>query len=387
MSKLTSSGLAEHIRSRILDRIASGPPPASVDAREISTDIYTDAIRHQRELHAMRRAPWVATTSHDLPTPGSVRTADLAGRRVILTRDGDGQVHAMENACAHRGSTVVKSSRDGARLLTCTFHGWSYNLNGSLRSITHPDLFSASPCTRGLRTLHCEERHGLIWVIPEHSEIASVAGWLGSDVDDILSTFGLSDMVEHASIDIALGCNWKLLTDGFLEIYHLKYLHRDSIAPYFPANFTILEQYGHHIAGWLPKNRLIRSLTEQRDDDVDVLAGLTGAIVLAPGTVIQWQAGHAEVFSLRPDPIDPSQSNVRLMMLVPRQRCADTELWDRNWDRLLETIPAEDFAAAEDVQANIAAGVAKTIQLGANEAMIKQHLDIIEALTRAAEIR
>lgn len=120
-------------------------------------------------------------------------------------------------------------------------------------------------------------------------------------------------------------------------------------------------------------------------DDDDVLAGLTGAIVLAHGTVIQWQAGHAEVFSLRLDPIDPGRSHVRLMMLVPRQRCTETDLWDRNWERLLHTIPAEDFAAAEDVQANIAAGMVTTIQLGANESMIARHLDTIDALIHACE--
>ena len=374
------ANLTRRLHARVLERITDGPPSATTSARDISTDVYTDVDRHHDELMAMRQAPWAALPSDELPTSGGVRVVDLSGRSVVLTRDSDGQPHAMDNACAHRGATVVTEERDNARLLSCNFHGWSYNLDGSLRSVSDADMFSTTSCTRGLRTLHCEDRHGIVWVTPAAGCTTSVADWIGCDLDDILSALDLRNMVQHASVDINLECNWKLLTDGFLEIYHLKYLHRDSIAPYFPAHFTLLESHGPHVIGWLPKNRLVRDISANPDTDVDVLGAMTGAVVLVPGTVIQWQAGHAEIFSLRPDPQRPGASRVRMTMLVPRERCHDIALWDRNWERLCATIPAEDFAAAEDVQANIAAGLATTLQLGANESMIAQHLDAVDAL-------
>src|SRR5581483_11174194 len=46
-------------------------------------------------------------------------------------------------------------------------------------------------------------------------------------------------------------------------------------------------------------------------DEWRILDGLTMPFVLVPGTVIQWQAGHFELFSLRPDPDDPRRTRCR----------------------------------------------------------------------------
>src|SRR5690606_37266184 len=96
---------------------------------------------------------------------------------------------------------------------------------------------------------------------------------------------------------------------------------------------------GDHLGGALPKNRLLEQLHELPRDDWQVLDHLTMAIVLVPGTVVQWQAGHVELFSIRPHPSDPTRSTCRLTMLVPFDRAGDTELWDRNWERVCATIP------------------------------------------------
>ena len=98
------------------------------------------------------------------------------------------------------------------------------------------------------------------------------------------------------------------------------------------------------------------------------------AIVLVPGTVVQWQAGHVELFSIRPHPTEPNRSTCRLTLLVPAERSDDAELWDRNWERVVATIPGEDFAVAVDVQRNIDAGVVTQLQLGATEWALAAHL-------------
>ena len=286
----------------------------------------------------------------------------------------------MRNVCAHRGATVETRDSGTARIFSCGFHAWSYELDGSLRSVSDAGLFSSAPCTKGLRPLACEERHGIIWVTPDaEAHEQPVADWLG-DVDDLLGELGLGSMVHHASTSYELACNWKLLTDGFLEIYHLKYLHRTSIAPYFPANTMIYSRRGDHFAGWLPKNRLVEQLAHQPRHEWEVLDRLTGAIVLVPATVVQWQAGHVELFSLRPHPTDPTRTTARLTMMVPADRADETDLWDRNWERVCITIPDEDFAAAVDVQANIDAGAVDEITIGANERNLVDHLLAVERL-------
>lgn len=55
-------------------------------------------------------------------------------------------------------------------------------------------------------------------------------------------------------------------------------------------------------------------------------------------------------------------------------------VWERNWTRLCDTIPAEDFAVAEQVQRNSNAGSAPYIHIGANEHMLVEHLRAIDHL-------
>ncbi len=119
-------------------------------------------------------------------------------------------------------------------------------------------------------------------------------------------------------------------------------------------------------------------MRERPRDEWRILDGLTMPVVLMPATVIQWQAGHFELFSLRPDPVDPTRTRCRCSMLVPADRADETELWERNWTRLCETIPAEDFAVAEQVQRNIDAGSAPSIRIGANEHMLVEHLRAVD---------
>jgi len=51
---------------------------------------------------------------------------------VILTRDSQGQLHALLNMCRHRGNRVVRCDDGNARRFMCTYHGWTYANNGML---------------------------------------------------------------------------------------------------------------------------------------------------------------------------------------------------------------------------------------------------------------
>ena len=84
-------------------------------------------------------APAAALASTELAGPGAFVTVDLAGTPVIISRDRDGRAHAMRNVCAHRGATVETRQAGTARIFSCGFHAWSYELDGSLRSVSDVD--------------------------------------------------------------------------------------------------------------------------------------------------------------------------------------------------------------------------------------------------------
>lgn len=133
----------------------------------------------------------------------------------------------------------------------------------------------------------------------------------------------------------------------------------------------------------MPKNRLVKQLSEHPREEWQVLDHVTMALVLVPGTVVHWQAGHVELFSIRPDSADPARTRCRLSLMVPADRAGETEMWDRNWQRVCATIPGEDFEAAVDLQRNIDAGVVTELQIGATEWALNAHLAAVDRLMAA----
>ena len=78
----------------------------------------------------------------DVPRNGDFITLDIASERAIIMRGGDGVVRAFHNLCRHRGSRVAAKKQGHCKnALVCPFHGWVYNLDGTLRGAARPQSF------------------------------------------------------------------------------------------------------------------------------------------------------------------------------------------------------------------------------------------------------
>ena len=376
-----SHGTESELGDEFLQLAATGAAPARKPARALRTDVYVSTDRHAKELSAISTHPTAAAHSGDVAEPGDFVTVEVAGIPLIITRGEDSNVHAMHNICAHRGATVETRDAGSERVLSCPFHGWSYHLGGELRAVSDASAFSSTPCTReGLTPVYCEERHGIIWVTADHAaKPIKVSDWLGDELDALFASLKLESMVLHAATNIDVNANWKLMTDGFLELYHFKYLHRNTVASYLAANMTRPLRFGTHLGNAIPKEGLLKELADNPREDWHVYDGAVIPVVLMPGTVINWDAGHVEIFSLRPNPKDPGQTLVRLWLAVPAEHADQTDLWDRTWNSVLEVIN-EDFTAAEHVQRNIGTGAAEELFIGANEELLLEHMALVNQL-------
>jgi nitrite reductase/ring-hydroxylating ferredoxin subunit len=61
----------------------------------------------------------------DVP-PGRPTLVQAEGARVVLVRVGD-RVHALADACAHKGGPLSEGRLTGTRL-ACPWHGWMYDV-------------------------------------------------------------------------------------------------------------------------------------------------------------------------------------------------------------------------------------------------------------------
>jgi phenylpropionate dioxygenase-like ring-hydroxylating dioxygenase large terminal subunit len=102
----------------------------------------------------------------DIPKSGDYQCFEMADERAVVVRDQDGQVRAFHNVCRHRASRVVGEDKGHCgKALICPFHGWSYNLDGTLKNIPKADSFPPIDKQQfGLKSLDCEVWHGMIFI-------------------------------------------------------------------------------------------------------------------------------------------------------------------------------------------------------------------------------
>ncbi|CAM5691855.1 Rieske (2Fe-2S) protein OS=Streptomyces griseorubiginosus OX=67304 GN=AQJ54_19580 PE=4 SV=1 [Streptomyces griseorubiginosus] len=107
---------------------------------------YLDADRWRRETDAVHRSvPLPLAMSSELPGPNTYKAIDVLGIPVLITRDRQGAIHAMINACRHRGAKLLEPGCGVQKRLTCPYHSWSYDLAGQLRGVYAEKTFGEVP--------------------------------------------------------------------------------------------------------------------------------------------------------------------------------------------------------------------------------------------------
>ena len=65
------------------------------------------------------------------------RPVTIAGKPLLLVRNGEGKIQAFHNICRHRCLTLVEEPQNVGKLIRCPYHAWAYDLDGQLRAAPH----------------------------------------------------------------------------------------------------------------------------------------------------------------------------------------------------------------------------------------------------------
>ena len=191
---------------------------------------YTDPAIYEAEKAAIfYKSWWCAGHKSQLPKPGSYITTEIHEQGVVVTRDQDGKLRAFYNVCQHRGHELVKGAGE-ARIFTCPYHAWTYNLDGTLRTAR---LTKALPdfkaCDFALKPVRVEEFCGFVFVNLDQDAISlkEQSGALEEEIRKYVPR--IDDMVFAHRDDYVIKANWKVVIDNFLECYHCHPAHRDFV--------------------------------------------------------------------------------------------------------------------------------------------------------------
>lgn len=188
---------------------------------------HSPALLELEKQHVFREHWQIACHVSDIPEPGTYLTMDVVGERALILRGKDGEVRAFHNICRHRGSRLVADETGRCRnALVCPFHGWVYNLDGTLRGAARPRSFP--PLDKdafALKSLECEVWQGFVFIRFAPGPQPSVDE-LMKPFEVELSHYRCAEMVPTAGIWTQESpVNWKSVRDVDNEGYHVAMAH------------------------------------------------------------------------------------------------------------------------------------------------------------------
>ncbi len=189
--------------------------------------------------------------SSELAGPGSMKAFASADAGILVTRDRDGELHAFENACRHRGHELLPCGGSAqARAIVCPYHAWAYDFDGSLRGAPgFKDASGFDTSALGLASIPVREWHG--WVFVDPSGVGSdFAAHIG-ELDSIIAPYDAESLLTAETHQYEVAANWKVIIENYQECYHCSMIHPELCRVSPPESGENVESHGDWVAGWM----------------------------------------------------------------------------------------------------------------------------------------
>ena len=197
---------------------------------------HDDGIEAEEHQHIWTK-DWVCPgLAAQIPEPGDYLTYSVGREAIFCIRDGAGEIRTYSNVCRHRMMQLVEGTGQKKRII-CPYHAWTYNLDGKLVGAGHMEKsegFDRSEfCLPEIRT---EIWNGWIYVTL-NSEAPPVADAF-EPLNEVVSPYEMQNYIPVTQQDHVWNTNWKLLTENFMEGYHLPVAHKATVGAWFPVEDT-----------------------------------------------------------------------------------------------------------------------------------------------------
>ena len=177
---------------------------------------------------------WVGTAD-EVAEPGDYVAVELAGQPLIVLRNQGGELTALANMCAHRGTLIVDGSGNVKRF-QCPYHAWTYADDGRLLSVPHAARGDVDRAAHCLPRYRAEEWHGLVFA-SMNPDVAPLSERF-AHLEEIVTKAGLAELHHWTGErdEQVWQANWKLVITNAMESYHLFKVHPKTLEPYTPTS-------------------------------------------------------------------------------------------------------------------------------------------------------
>ena len=224
--------------------------PSIQDTTDIPRQVFFSRDYQDLEMEKLWKKVWqAACLEQDLPKVGDRLVYDLADCSVLIARTAPGQIRGFYNACLHRG-TQLQIGKGNGNFFQCPFHGWRWNLDGSLAHI--PCRWDFPQVTE--EAFHLPEIKVDIWEGIVFVNLNPDCEPLESYLENIPEQFNCisyppSSRFTAVHIIKEMPANWKVTIEAFLESYHFMATH-PQVLPF--TGIAQCELYRRHARTILP---------------------------------------------------------------------------------------------------------------------------------------
>jgi glycine betaine catabolism A len=283
--------------------------------------------------------------------PDRGQQAYAVGDLSVLVTVVDGVVRAFGNTCSHRGHELLPAGEaDDRPALVCPYHGWTYRLDGSLRTAPYMGRdFDKSAW--GLRPLPVVDWHG--WLFVNASGAAPPFQEHIGDLERHVAPYFTGPLHLNATRRYDIAANWKLVAENYHECYHCASIHPELCAVTVTTSGDNWDGPGAWVGGsmGLREHAETMSLSGRSGAGAVRLPGVDPRMVVYPGIFPNLLlALHPDyVLTYRLVPLAADRTVVECQWLFASPDVDPTyaiEFWD--------VTNKQDWAAVESVQRGLA---------------------------------
>jgi choline monooxygenase len=245
-----------HTRDHLLGALAEAAAKPLAHATALHPGLYRSTEILALENARIFEAEWLCLgRTADIPGAGDYLTYSIGDQPVVAVRQTDGSIKTHANVCLHRMMRLLDGCGHASRIV-CPYHAWTYAIDGQLIGAPHMEKSAGFKARdHQLPSIRTEIWQG--WIYVTLNGAAPPVAEMLKPLAEVTDRYAQEHYVPVAMEDFVWNANWKLLTENFMESYHLPVAHKATVGAWFPVdtNRFPTEQHDHFTYQTFTKNQ------------------------------------------------------------------------------------------------------------------------------------
>jgi phenylpropionate dioxygenase-like ring-hydroxylating dioxygenase large terminal subunit len=224
--------LGDEAERQVVPSALLNEAPAYFGVADLPKERYLSREYHDREVEKMWSKVWqMACREEDIPKVGDSIVYDIVDDSIVVVRTRPDEIKAYVNSCLHRGTQLVRG-QTSLTSLACPFHGWTWNLDGTMKTLPCQwDFPQLDKAKLTLPEVKVDTWDGWVFINLD-PDCGTLQQYLGEVLPAHFDQMPLKTRFKAAHVQARVPANWKATMEAFIESYHVFVTHPQIV------NFT-----------------------------------------------------------------------------------------------------------------------------------------------------